>query len=288
MADQGAFVLPAGVAFHLEGDALCIETGGDVFIEGAPGTRFHRVISTDGDIVFRPDEAVSLHTIRAPRGRVTVSGRIAVESIHARDLSFRKGTLRASVIKATGTVNLSGERFEGNVVVGKQIQIAPSLVGRATAIYSEEPMGPHRLKGGFSLEEFVVMVPDGATLLEAHDIVVPEGSAATAVAPPPEPEPPEPEPPEPSPAPSEPDPPEHRIHEAVAEIRTQYPGATVPGSVTLLVTLADQRDFRGLSEQMQSLWSDLLRHHQKAGEPISNSTAKSFQRIQVALQELEG
>lgn len=295
MADHGAFVLPAGVQLKLQGDALCIESAGDIFIEGAAGVRFHRVISSAGDIVFRPEEAVSLHTIRAPQGRVTVSGRLAVESIHARDLSFRSGTLRASVIKASGTVSLSGERLEANVVVGNKVQIAPGLAGRATAIHSIEEMGAHRLKGGFSLAEFVALVPDGAALLTAHDITVPLGGIRVAQ----KQAAPEDAPAEPSAVTDKVSPPTSepaataeaiaaRITHAMHEIRGEYGGGEVPAPIDQLGQLVDQADFPGVADHMHRIWSNLLKHHQKAGQPISNAVSHSFQSIQLALRELEG
>ncbi|MEE2828015.1 MAG: hypothetical protein VX498_02405 [Myxococcota bacterium] len=294
MARHGAFVLPTGARVQVDGGDVCIENRGDIFIEGAEGLRFASVISTEGDVVFRPDEPTSLKTIRAPLGRVTVAGRVAVESIIARDLVFRSGTLRVSVIKASGSVNLAGERVEANVVVGKKVQFASGLVGRATAVHSEEELGAHRLKGGFSLAEFVALVPDGATLLSAHDISVPIGGIPLAAR-------------DRSLQPAEADDVDEqeeepqitgtaashtssvvgRLNQALHEILGQYRGSELPPSVQRLSEMVDKEDYGSIGTEMHRLWSDLLKHHQKAGQPISNAVSKSFQSIQKAVTELD-
>lgn len=174
MSSNGAFVLSAGLLLSLEGDELSIENTGDIVIETPPPQPLGRLISSDGDVVLTQQGGIKLKTIHAPQGRVTLSGKIEVESVFAREIVFFSGKIKSSVLKATESIALGGSRVEANVVVAPLVTIAGSLKGRSTAISAGNDLGPHHLKGGFSLREFVDLVPNGRALLDAHDIEVPD------------------------------------------------------------------------------------------------------------------
>ena len=200
MSSNGAFVLPAGLRLSVEGDALSIHNEGDIHIEVAPGQPLHTLSSAQGDIVLSHSGGITLHAIHAPQGRVTLSGKIEVDSIVAREIVFYSGRLKASVVKGLESVELGGSRVEAHVVVAPLVNISGSVKGRATAISADNDLGAHQLKGGFSLLEFVELVPNGREILTSHQIEVPDeeeedddddgfGEDISAELPPPAPEP---------------------------------------------------------------------------------------------------
>ena len=304
MANSGAFVLPAGVKLSLAGDTLSIENAGDIVIEGAPAQKLGSLTSTGGDVVLALPGAVRLQSIQAGAGKVTVSGKVQVDVITARDVDFPSGTLKVGVIKASGAVTLSGSKVEANVVVADTVTVDPGLKGRATAVQSNNELGPHKLKGGFSLSEFVDLMPNGAELLEEHDIAVPEDddddddddddeedeeedardgpdedTAADEVAPTPV------EAlavvAEPSLDPEVAD----QVGEALEKIRAAYED-DFPPPIERLGALIDDGDFEALKGEINTIWSDLLKHHQQTGLYISNTVTHMFQTIQLLMRKV--
>ena len=210
MSKSGAFVLPPGLRLSVEGEALHIHNTGDILIESAPQQPLHTLSSADGDVTLAPGQPVSLQVISAPNGTVTLAGEVTVDSIVAKHVHFKNGLLKASMVQAlesvalTGTradvdsvvakhirfetgrlkasvlqalesVALAGTRVDAHVVVAPKVEITGSVKGRATAISSKNELGPHKLKGGFSLSEFVDLLPIGREILEKHGIEVPAG-----------------------------------------------------------------------------------------------------------------
>ncbi len=171
---EGAFVLPAGVNLTLDGGDLSIENPGDIVIEGTPAQPLKNLVSTGGNVVLTPSEAVTVGEIKA-EGTVRVAGKVTAGSITGARIEFESGTLKVEVLNASESIQLSGKKLEAQVVIGGEVEISSSLKGRATAIQSDNELGPHKLKGGFSLAEFVDIMPGGADLLAKHGIDVPEG-----------------------------------------------------------------------------------------------------------------
>jgi len=172
-AAKGALVLPAGVALHIEEGALSIEHEGDIVIEGVPAQPLHTLTSAKGDVKLCCPEALSLKKVSAPEGTVSVTGQVHMQSIEAKDVSFSDGTLKISVVNAAKTINLSGSKIEADVILAPKVDIASGLKGRASAIECDNEIGPHKLRGGFNLGEFVSLMPTGAAILRAHGIAVP-------------------------------------------------------------------------------------------------------------------
>jgi hypothetical protein len=297
MSSQGAFVLPAGVRLTLDGDALSISNAGDIVIEGAPAQRLDRLTSDSGSITLTPPDAVSLGAISAPSGTVTLAGKVTVDSIEAKRVEFGEGTLKAKLIKATESISVRGARLEASVLVAPKVEIAAGCKGSAMAIQCDNELPPHKLKGGFSLSEFASMMPGGAELLEAFGVEVPEedegdddddedpaGSNGPA---PPEDE--EEEAVEIDEEPSDGVPEEITlgVAEALEKIRGAYDGEPPP-PVALLAQLVADGDSATLKVQINSLWSDLLKHHQKSGLYISNTVTHMFQTVQLLLRKLDG
>ena len=170
---EGAFVLPAGVKLTLDGGDLSIEHSGDIIIEGTSAQPLRNLVSTGGDVVLTPTDPVTVAKITAS-GTVRVAGKVSAGSITAARIQFESGTLKVDVLNASESILLDGKKLEAQVVIAPEVSISTGLKGRATAIQSEKELGPHKLKGGFSLAEYVELMPGGADVLKAHGIAVPE------------------------------------------------------------------------------------------------------------------
>lgn len=298
MATHGAFVLPAGVKLTLDGDALSVENPGDIVIEGLPAQRLGTLLSTEGDVVLAPPRQVTLGEIRAPSGTVTIKGKVSVDSIAARDVEFVGGSLKASVVRAEGKAVLSGARLEADVVVASTVEISPDMTGRATAIQADHELGAHKLKGGFDLAEFVSLMPGGADLLRSHGIEVPEGGDDDADADSDDEDEDEDEEEGPS-APRRATASEEKVtssggvpvevkaqvKEALAKIRAAYED-DAPPPIALLGQLVEAGELPALRMQINTIWSDLLKHHQQTGQYISNTVTHMFQTIQLQLRKV--
>ena len=290
MSNPGAFVLPAGVRLTMEGGALSIENTGDIVIEGTPAQDLHTLRSTGGDVLLSPPSAASLDSVAAPKGTVTINGNVSLESIVAKVVRFEGGSLKVGVIKASESIVLAGSKLEAHVVMAPKVEVNANIKGRATAIESDNELGPHKLKGGFSLAEFIDFMPEGAAMLKKHDIAVPEseddgdddeelsaaaagaadeaaadsgaavskGASSAMVA----------------------------IDDALKNILNAYEGDDVPPPIEELTELVVGGDVGKLKERINGVWSELLKHAQQT-EPfyIANTLTHMFQKIQMELRK---
>ncbi len=172
--NDGSFVLPAGVHLSVESRGLCIENRGNIVIEGAPAQPLHSLVSSDGDVILRPPDETELSHVVALNGRVVLEGKVSMSYVHADTVEFTSGSLRVDVVKANSTVILKGQKLEANVIVAPRVEVSEKTKGRATAIACTNDIGPHKLRGGFTLAEFVSLMPAGAETLAAHGIEVSE------------------------------------------------------------------------------------------------------------------
>ncbi|MBJ94707.1 MAG: hypothetical protein CMP23_09590 [Rickettsiales bacterium] len=175
MASKGALVLPAGVALQIEEGALSIHHQGDIVIEGVPAQPLHSLTSEKGDVKLACPDSLELKRVSAPAGTVSVTGKVSLQSIEAKAVDFSGGNLKISVMNAAKSINLNGAKIEADVILAPKVDIAAGLKGRASAIECSNELGPHKLRGGFNLSEFVSLMPTGAAILRAHSISVPAG-----------------------------------------------------------------------------------------------------------------
>ena len=174
MAKKAALVLPAGVSLTVETDGLCIETDADIVIEGPPSQPLARLQSNKGNVSIKSPEPVEIGTIRAPEGTIQLSGKVQLDHAEAQTIDFSSGNLKATVLRASKAVNLAGTKLETDVVKAPRVDVAENLKGRATAIDCENELNPHKLRGGFNLDEFVSLMPKGVDTLRTHGIAVPD------------------------------------------------------------------------------------------------------------------
>ena len=180
MATKGALILPAGVALHIEEGALSIKHQGDIVIEGVPAQQLHTLTSEKGDVKLSCPDALSLTKVSAPAGTVSITGKVSMQSVEAKAVDFSGGSLKISVINAGKAINLNGSKIEADVILAPKVDIAAGLKGRASAIECGNEIGPHKLRGGFNLSEFVSLMPTGAAILRAHGIEVPSSEDESA------------------------------------------------------------------------------------------------------------
>jgi len=168
------------VALHIEEGALSIKHQGDIVIEGVPAQQLHTLTSEKGDVKLSCPDALSLTKVSAPAGTVSITGKVSMQSVEAKAVDFSGGSLKISVINAGKSINLNGSKIEADVILAPKVDIAAGLKGRASAIECGNEIGPHKLRGGFNLSEFVSLMPTGAAILRAHGIDVPSSEDESA------------------------------------------------------------------------------------------------------------
>ena len=303
MAD-GAFVLPAGVSLTLDGGELSIEHTGDIVIEGKPAQPLRNLTSTDGDVILTPTDPVSVQNITA-EGTVRVSGKVTATSITAARIEFAGGTLSVEVLYATESIQLEGRKLAAQVVVAPEVEISASLKGRATSIECQNELGAHKLKGGFSLNEFVDLMPGGADLLKKHGIDVPESDDDDDD----DDDDDEPEAPVRNDASSDSGadeserrfvagadgegqvgiPPEVQgeIEDAYLKIVEAYGKAEPPSPVQLVGQMVEDADLSNLKLQINGIWADLIKFHAvNKDRRMPNKLGPLFESMQLALRRI--
>ena len=73
---------------------------------------------------------------------------------------------------------------------------------------------------------------------------------------------------------------------SLGKIDDAYADAELPPPVVFLKSLVNERRFDYIKTQINSIWSDLLKYHQKKGLYISNAVTHQFQQIQIAMRKL--
>ncbi|HCP46277.1 MAG TPA: hypothetical protein DIU15_09555, partial [Deltaproteobacteria bacterium] len=174
MAKKVALVLPTGVSLTVEPDGLCIETDVDIIIEGPPSQTLARLQSNKGNVSIKSSDPVAVGSVHAPEGTIQLSGKVQIEHAEGQVIDFSSGNLKATVLRASKSVNLAGTKLEADVVKAPRVDVTENLKGRATAIDCDNELNPHKLRGGFNLDEFVSLMPKGVDTLRTHGIAVPD------------------------------------------------------------------------------------------------------------------
>ena len=77
-----------------------------------------------------------------------------------------------------------------------------------------------------------------------------------------------------------------QISGALDKIQDSYTSGEAPPPVVFLRSLIDERRLTYIKAQINSIWSDLLKYHQKKGLYISNAVTHQFQQIQMAMRKI--
>ena len=95
---------------------------------------------------------------------------------------------------------------------------------------------------------------------------------------------------EPAPAPTASVVPEHQLHpqlmDAVIKILDCYGGAEVPPAVIHLRTLIDTHEYDQVRAEITTIWSDLLKFHQKKGMRIQHQVTTTFNTINSLVKKM--
>ena len=77
-----------------------------------------------------------------------------------------------------------------------------------------------------------------------------------------------------------------QVSGALDKIEESYTSGDTPPPVVFLRSLIDEQRMVYLKSQINSIWSDLLKYHQKKGLYISNAVTHQFQQIQMAMRKI--
>ena len=92
------------------------------------------------------------------------------------------------------------------------------------------------------------------------------------------------------PEPSAPAVQEHPLHkqlvEAVTKITESYADAEVPPAVTHLMSLIQNRSYEQVRAEITTIWSDLLKYHQKKGLRIQHQVTTTFNTINSLVKKM--
>ncbi len=319
-ADASTAVFPAGLTFRVEKDGAVIGNRGDVVIEGNLAESvgpIKKVFSEEGSVRLNA-AGITLGTIVADKGEVVLGGAIHAQHIRGRVVRFTEGSLKVKVIQASEEAALLGSSIETDVVVAPKVGFGTDTSGRATAVDAGNDMGPHKVRGCFSLTEYIDMFPAGRKILETYGIT--SGSAGgkeeagngESTGEEPADEEPDPEtvetgpvdtssgpalvaelvqsvsgePVDGAPEPEGFEPIEVQVKDSLRRIISSYPKEEVPPPVVFLERLVQEDRFDYIKLQLNTIWRDLLKYHQKKGLRITTGVTQQFQAIQVLVKKL--
>lgn len=302
-SSAGSAFLPSGMTIRIESDGAVIGNRGDLVVEvdlSASLGPIKRLFSETGSVLIAVAE-LDVGSIEAAGGTAELSGSLQVQHVRARTVRFTSGALRARVIQATDEAALLGEKLEAEVVSAPRVAFGEATSGRATAVGAVHDLGAHKVRGCFSLAEYVDLVPHGRATLDAYGIPVDEPVTAAADGG-------QPDARSSSPAADDADEDEEgdpagsgasseasasgdpgpQIREAMRRIVECYARDDVPPPIDFLETLVSEGGWDDLKLQLNSTWRDLLKYHQKKGLRISNTVTQQFQQIQLVVKRLPG
>lgn len=163
-----ALVIPSGAQFEASQQGWNVSNKGDVRLSGTPALPFLRITSQEGNVSFVTDSAVTLERIEAAQGEVHLSGSITVHSILAQRVVFEKGNLSVRSLVADQEISIQGEQLQADIILSPQVTISDRTRGRATVIESRNELGATALKGGFRLEDYLELFPNGQAQVEQY------------------------------------------------------------------------------------------------------------------------
>ena len=212
MAKAEAFVLPAGIQLHLDGDSLSIEHAGDVVLNNDLGRTLKRISSTGGNVTLNID--CTAGEILAPKGSVVANGKLTarrvaassmvlkghttvadlespgsididgkqldVTNVRGGDVAIAAKVVKAKVVHGTSSVTLGPIKITADIVMAPEFQVDPKCSGKVTVIEARNEVEAPGIKGGLSLEDLEDAFGNSAQFLSERGLVPLSGSAPPA------------------------------------------------------------------------------------------------------------
>ncbi len=323
--EGGTLVIPAGVRIDVGENGFRISNPGDIVIHGALDHPLDVIASSDGSVTLDAADPVTLNRIEAPRGEVKLAGELSVRTVYARRVSMVSGKLSAGSIVAEERIELEGEVLQADILATPSVEISDDLKGRATVIECVEEPGPHRLKGGFRLEEYLDLFPAGDEILAKYPDVnayldqassdeaettdadsslesieeveeLEPSSLETAdqgdregevltLTDPVHTAPGRPLPESTKEAQSGDDDLYQYLSETYLKVIGCYTGVSLPPQLRTIERLIESRDFVTLKKRITSLWNELIQYHKREGINLGNTVTHNIQKMKQLLQD---
>lgn len=171
--------IPEGAVFELEADGLVIGSRDDVIIRGNIGHRLKKVFSESGSIELRSSTELVVESIESKKGTITIAGAVRAKSVKGAKVQLLEGSLSARSVNAEQSIELRGGSIEADLVMSPNVMVSTTVRGRATVIECSNELGPHQLKGGFKMAEFLEMMPSAQKVIQNEASHLPQLSAAS-------------------------------------------------------------------------------------------------------------
>lgn len=301
-SEAAALVIPEGAEFEANTQGWIITNQGDVQLLGATALSFHRVASKGGDVTLKATKALTLDRIEAPKGTVTLSGPITVHSIYGENVIFEAGELSVRSLVAESTIEIHGSQLQADMIVAPEVKLNKDIKGRATVIQSKNEIAANQLKGCFPMADYLEIFPNGQEQISQYPDVKDRmarwgggaslGDSSIEVLGEPEDEPlvlTQPlaegdgaiievlE--------SDEDTTYEGLREHLDRILDAYAGGEHPPQVTRIQGLVESRDFDFLRGQINTLYSELIRHHKKSKLQIDPAVTAGIRDIRRLLTD---
>jgi hypothetical protein len=118
-----------------------------------------------------------VETVESKKGSVVIAGSVRAKSIKGMRVSLIEGSLIARSINGEQSIDLKGGTIEADLVMSPSVTVSQTVRGKATVIESQNELGPHQLKGGFRMAEFLEMIPSTQKVIQSEASHFPQLSA---------------------------------------------------------------------------------------------------------------
>lgn len=172
--------IPEGAVFEMEADGLVLGFRDDVIIRGNISHRIKKIFSEMGSIELRSSSELVVETVETKKGHVIIAGAVRAKSVKGTKITLVEGHLSARSVNAEQQINLQGGTIEADLVMSPDVQVSQTVRGRATVIECQNELGPHQLKGGFKMAEFLEMMPSAQKVIQSEASGMPQLMAARA------------------------------------------------------------------------------------------------------------
>ncbi len=317
--DTQTLVIPAGVQIEHHENGLRVLNDGDIVILGGLGQPLDQVSSTKGSVTLHTEAPLRLERIEAPHGDVDLAGDLTVNTVMANNVLVGSGKLTAGAIVGEASIRLEGDELAADILATPEVEIADHVRGRATVIESNNELGPHRLKGGFRLSEYLDLFPGGEAILDRYPEVkafldrqaeqeaggATEGGSLESIEEIQELEP------------SSLETTEHpdrdtdvltltdavetkaaaaassqgadddlyeSLYSAFLKVRGCYAG-DIPAPLQTLEGMLEARSFKKLKKRIPALWNELIQYHKQQKLEVANAVTHNIQKMTQILQD---